>query len=394
MKNRITTLLLSISALFAVGCQNELETQKYRVGDYYTDGFKEGIIFYLDPSGLSGKIVSLTEANPGLAWTTDPTANNSYIGALDENNGERNMSVVKGIFNWKAMYPAFKWCDDLGDDWYLPSIGELELLTLNHSVRYAVNRGLKAKGGDEIQNIGTSAAWNTYWSSTEYLSSGLYNHARCVDMTFGESSYEAASNRAIVRAVAKFSDADSGGSGVQKPEEQKIFKVGDYYEKDGKKGVVFYVEAAGEHGKIVSLTESTAEQAWGVGIDPTSTFIGAYDQNYGANNMAKVKAIADWKSLYPAFAWCLTIGEQWYLPAINELMLLTTDSAVHSAVNKQLISKGGVALANINDSVWYWSSTEVEGSYSYNAYYMDMFSGTAGDAVKSTRCYIRAVTTF
>ena len=71
MKNRIFTLLLSISALFAVGCEQETDAPKYRVGDYYTDGFKEGIIFWLDSSGLSGKIVSLTEANPGLAWTTD-----------------------------------------------------------------------------------------------------------------------------------------------------------------------------------------------------------------------------------------------------------------------------------------------------------------------------------
>lgn len=394
MKNRIFTLLLSISALFAVGCEQETDAPKYRVGDYYTDGFKEGIIFWLDSSGLSGKIVSLTEANPGLAWTNDSSTKENYIGALDENNGAKNMAVVRAIFKWKAMYPAFKWCDDLGEDWYLPSISELELLTLNYSVRNAVNRGLKANGGDLILSQGTSAAWNTYWSSTEYLSSGMYNNARCVDMTFGESSYATMSNRAIVRAVATFSDTVGGNSGVQQPEEQRTFKVGDYYEKDGKRGVVFYVEAAGEHGKLVSLNCSDEQLAWGVGLTPTTSFIGAYDQNYGANNMAKVKAISDWMSLYPAFAWCSALGEEWYLPAINELMLLTTDSSVRNAVNKQLRNKGGDLLANINDNVWYWSSTEVQNSYCYGAYYMDMFSGTAGEADKNSRSYVRAVTTF
>ena len=67
--------------------------------------------------------------------------------------------------DWQSKYPAFKWCADLGEGWYLPSIDELKTFTLNDAVHDAANRTLIARGGTKLYNRGERGC---YWSSTEY----------------------------------------------------------------------------------------------------------------------------------------------------------------------------------------------------------------------------------
>ena len=43
---------------------------------------------------------------------------------------------------------------------------------------------------------------------------------------------------------------------------RKTYKVGDYYNENGKEGVVFEVSADGQHGKIVSMTQSREMLRW------------------------------------------------------------------------------------------------------------------------------------
>jgi hypothetical protein len=69
------------------------------------------------------------------------------------------MAKVKRISGWKTKYPAFKWCADLGEGWYLPAFEELKLFTLNSAVYDAVNQTLAIKGEK------LNSTW--YWSSTE-----------------------------------------------------------------------------------------------------------------------------------------------------------------------------------------------------------------------------------
>ena len=176
------------------------------------------------------------------------------------------------------------------------------------------------------------------------------------------------------------------------------YKVGDYYNVNGKQGVVFWVDETGQHGKIVSLTESTDALQWASDVSEIRRLIGADDENDGANNMAVVKQIADWQSKYPAFKWCADLGEGWYLPAINELELFTLDQSVHDAVNKTLATKG-VKLANIGDDHRYRSSTESDHQYTsgqFCAWYVSMFvqTGYTGDSGKDSYAYVRAVAAF
>ena len=81
------------------------------------------------------------------------------IGADSETNGAVNMAKVKAISGWRDKYPAFKWCADLGEGWYLPSIEELNTIYKNKD---KLNPNLTDKLSD----------W--CWSSTENSKFGAW----------------------------------------------------------------------------------------------------------------------------------------------------------------------------------------------------------------------------
>ncbi len=137
----------------------------YKVGDYYNDGTKEGVVFEVTADGKHGKIVSMTQSSKGLQWSSDEAEQKRLIGADSKSDGAYNMANVRAVANWQEKYPAFKWCADLGEGWYLPSIEELERFTLGTAVHDAVNRTLTSKGGEKLFNSGDKYKW--YWSSTE-----------------------------------------------------------------------------------------------------------------------------------------------------------------------------------------------------------------------------------
>ena len=145
--------------------KKELEkvTKTYKVGDYYDDGKKQGVVFEVTADGKHGKIVSLMESSKVLSWSSDKTEQKRFIGASDKRNGANNMAKVKQIGDWHKIYAAFAWCADLGDGWYLPAIEELKKFTLDSAIHDAVNRTLASKG-TKLANKGDNR-W--YWSSTE-----------------------------------------------------------------------------------------------------------------------------------------------------------------------------------------------------------------------------------
>ena len=86
-----------------------------------------------------------------------------------------------------------------------------------------------------------------------------------------------------------------------------VYKVGDYFDDGKKQGVVFEVTTDGQHGKIVSLTESKDVMQWSSDVSECERLIGAEDKYNGAKNMAKVMQIEGWRNKYPAFAWCANL---------------------------------------------------------------------------------------
>ncbi|MBQ2414748.1 MAG: TIR domain-containing protein [Rikenellaceae bacterium] len=157
----------------------------------------------------------------------------------------------------------------------------------------------------------------------------------------------------------------------------KTYKVGDSYDENGKRGVVFEVSADGKHGKIVSFNETKLQWA-NEKFDSWREKIGAYSETNGAVNMAVVQRIPNWRGKYPAFAWCADLGEGWYLPAIDEL------KAIYDIRN----------ILNAK-SYEYWSSTESK-RYEFSAWYVRMYNGYTYtyDYVKFINYYVRAVSAF
>jgi len=187
------------------------------------------------------------------------------------------------------------------------------------------------------------------------------------------------------------------------------YKVGDYYDKNGKKGVVFEVTDDGLHGKIVSLDQ--AEKQWAVDKDfgkifnrqnPSKVSTDGNDVWNGMINTDKIKQIDNWREKYPAFAWCCAKGDGWYLPAIHELERLLLNDSVHDAVNKTLAQKGATKLYDKGDTRFYWSSTEYRrweaeaGEFVSKdlAQCINMYNGDIREYHKKYDIYVRAVATF
>lgn len=189
-----------------------------------------------------------------------------------------------------------------------------------------------------------------------------------------------------------------------------IYQVGDYYDDGVKQGVVFEVSQDGRHGKILSLKQAD-ELSWAANKNlgslfhrenPAKQFHGLTDEQNGMNNQMAIAQIANWQEKYPAFAWCANLGAEWYLPAIEELVLFTLDESVYDAVNCTLAAKEGTELCNIEDDFGYWSSTEDNESNSsgeFCAWGVDEEEDEDGflcswSFYKSASLYVRAVSAF
>ena len=316
----------------------------YKVGDYYNDGVKEGVVFEVSADGRSGKILSLQQAPGKVVWASDKAEQKRLIGTTHTDDGQKNTNIVKSISGWQTKYPSFNWCASLGNDWYLPAQEEVKKFVLNESVRNAINPTLESRGGVKIVNRG-DLGW--YWTSTETerFYDGSYGavHIRTSDGYVGTYYKHGA---IYVRAVAKFGSGSSSytPAPVSTPTVSGKFKVGDVYDDGINRGVIF--EISGSTAKIVSLNKSPNMVVWAVGSEAKRN-IGATNTYDGEKNFKLVKQIPEWRAKYPAFKWCADLGSSWYLPAKGELETIQRNKAL---IEPRLTDK-------LSDN-FYFSSTE------------------------------------
>ena len=100
---------------------------RYKIGDIVTKNGGKGVVYCIDSSGF--KMVSITEQY-NLQWSTE----NIETGASNSYNGAKNMAKIQSISGWKDKYPAFAWCADYGEGWYLPAYYELKEIIANREI--------------------------------------------------------------------------------------------------------------------------------------------------------------------------------------------------------------------------------------------------------------------
>lgn len=186
----------------------EYVVKRYEIGDLYDRDGVRGIVCRLSEDGTHGLVLSLDEIC--LRWSEFHKPDLRTAGTDDRSDGMRNMEkaaryIAENDLSWDD-FPAFKWCREKGEGWYLPAIDEM--LTIGHnynggtrmsSNRQARNRfndTLKENGGEKLDRL------MYYFSSTEAdEKSALTTHMGIEPPYVIEIPKY---NRFFVRAVHKF----------------------------------------------------------------------------------------------------------------------------------------------------------------------------------------------
>lgn len=187
----------------------EPTAHRYAIGDIYDKDGVKGIVTLLYDGGLHGLVMSLDEAC--LAWSTLPRKKTKNTGANDRHDGKKNMVAIEKYIadnnlSWED-FPAFKWCRDKGEGWFLPSIEELwgagtmymggTRIASNRKMRRYFNESMERAGGTPINGL------MFYHSSTEDKDTrfSLYSHMNS-EPPYIDSGYKA--DELFVRAFYKF----------------------------------------------------------------------------------------------------------------------------------------------------------------------------------------------
>ena len=174
---------------------------RYKVGDYYNENGKKGVVFYVDYTGEHGKIVSLDDLGGSYCFYNNlcPEAKNTFYGIDNREDGRVNLNNIMKLLEWRNRFPIINDIQQrLGQSWYLPAIEELEMLML---VRSEVNVTLK-RYGKEIGKRGD----HLYWSSTEYNAKNKngYYCVLGVDLEDGKTYRVPKSSYGLARAITTF----------------------------------------------------------------------------------------------------------------------------------------------------------------------------------------------
>lgn len=128
----------------------------YKVGDYYKDQTKEGIVVEVSKDGRHGKIMALKDLPEELFWSTKTEKDFERR----NDSGAQNFQEIQQKKNWMVEYPAFSGCVSIGKEWYLPSYDELCRVYENKD---EFSQKAIMFGGKAFQKA-------RYWSSSEYSS--------------------------------------------------------------------------------------------------------------------------------------------------------------------------------------------------------------------------------
>ena len=203
-----------------------------------------------------------------------------------------------------------------------------------------------------------------------------------------EDKFQKSDNKSVVE---KFEESDKTiieNKHTSESQNTVTYKVGDYYNENGKEGVVFKVRDGGCHGKIVSM--DTIQRQWDTRVkfhpfNGNGVCTNADSETNGKANTNKIMARSD-SDYFPAFTWCRAKGDSWYLPAKSELLeIYRNRHAINETMSKH---DGGRFLG------YHWSSTEYAADSKRCAWLVLMRGWGTNYFIKSANYYVRAVSAF
>ena len=157
----------------AAASQEERYARRYEIGEYYNENGIQGVVCSLNEERTHGLVISLDERY--LTWSSFDKSDARLIGTDDMDDGRVNMEKVAAYIaanggSWDD-FPAFQWCREHGEGWYLPAVNEIlaagnnynggSRMKYNRQARNRFNEALKSHGGKRMDRLAY------YYSSTE-----------------------------------------------------------------------------------------------------------------------------------------------------------------------------------------------------------------------------------
>ena len=182
--------------------------KQYEIGELYDQNGIRGVICQLSDDRQHGLVVSLDEIY--LHWSEFRKPDLRVIGTDNRSDGSVNMEkvaayIAENNLSWDD-FPAFKWCREKGEGWYLPAIDELLNIGHNYSggtrvqssrqARNRFNNALKNNGGKRMDRL------VYYFSSTEKDEKSAFTSHMGIEPPYVVEIPKY--NNFLVRAVHKF----------------------------------------------------------------------------------------------------------------------------------------------------------------------------------------------
>ena len=182
--------------------------KEYEIGEFYNQDGIKGVVCMLSDDRQHGLVISLDEIY--LHWSEFRKPDLRLAGADNRTDGVANMEkvaqyIAANNLSWDD-FPAFKWCRDKGEGWYLPAIDELLPIGHNYNggTRVQNNRQARNKFNDALKDAGGKRMDRLvyYFSSTEMDEKNAYTTHMGIEPPYVIEIPKY--NKFLVRAVHKF----------------------------------------------------------------------------------------------------------------------------------------------------------------------------------------------
>ncbi len=201
---------------------------------------------------------------------------------------------------------------------------------------------------------------------------------------------------ATAATVTSCNKYESNNNADPKPIYVPKYKIGDYYQNDTLRGIVFATISEGTNGLMVSIEETKLPWCIPNYVNTETGVTNPYDGWYNTNGLMANYDLRHYPTIqwsHQRNTWRLVYQphfhitpKQWYVPSSHELRYLLQNQYV---VNRTLDSLGYPTL----EGKTYWTSTET-GTRCAAAGRLQDGQVVIGDSVKDKELYVRAIRNF